>query len=91
LGSNIRILHVVTGESGLKSGADYIVQDHFGEIARAYRADTDTAILLRPDGHLAWRSQRPDVTGVTFWLDHILGIKFGSQSFIRVGKATAHD
>jgi 4,5-epoxidase len=91
LGSNIRILHVVTGESGLKSGADYIVQDHFGEIARAYRADTDTAILLRPDGHLAWRSQRPDVAGVTFWLDHILGIKFGSQSFIRVGKATAHD
>ena len=47
-----------------------------GWLAR-YRIDSDGAVLIRPDGHIAWRSRSavadPEAT-VANVLDHVLGL-----------------
>jgi len=70
LGNDLHIVHVAT--NGATHSGDTVIEDDAGAIARAYRPASDTAILIRPDGHLAWRSRSADVSGVIAWLDKIL-------------------
>ena len=44
-----------------------VVQDHEGAVARAYSPGRCSAILLRPDGHIAWRSSRLSPDGLVAW------------------------
>jgi 4,5-epoxidase len=53
--------------------ADAVVQDDHGAVARAYRPGRRGLILLRPDGHIAWRSSQLATEGLVSWLDHALG------------------
>ncbi|MBX7434812.1 FAD-dependent monooxygenase [Mycobacterium sp. Y57] len=41
---------------------------HLGEFVEALTYDDDEAMLIRPDGHLAWRGDPTDADGVTRWL-----------------------
>jgi hypothetical protein len=60
--------------------ADAVVKDESGAAAGTYRAARGTAILLRPDGHIAWRSARSAPAGLLSWLDLVLGISlFGGR------------
>ncbi|MFE4369796.1 hypothetical protein ACFRMN_16505 [Streptomyces sp. NPDC056835] len=59
-------------------GPDFDV--HAADFARLYRLDTDAALLIRPDGHVAWRSGSGDggdaeraAAAVTGALSRLLG------------------
>jgi hypothetical protein len=71
-GDDLVVLHVVSGEQDPETGADRRIDDSGGEIARAYRARPGTIILVRPDGHIAWRSPKADRRGLEAWLDGVL-------------------
>ena len=51
--------------------ADTVLRDHCEAIARLYRPGDTEIVLLRPDGHLAWRG-RPEATKVSQWLSMAL-------------------
>jgi len=68
-GDDVRVLSC---RRSLDLGRHDIVDDFQGEIARAYRPGKSTAILLRPDGHVGWRSKRPDATALGAWIDGML-------------------
>jgi 4,5-epoxidase len=72
LGDDLVVLHVVSGKQGPRTGADRLIDDSGGQIARAYRARPGAIILVRPDGHIAWRSPRADRRGLEAWLDGVL-------------------
>jgi 2-polyprenyl-6-methoxyphenol hydroxylase-like FAD-dependent oxidoreductase len=75
LGSGLRVLRVAVGNEARWWDHDDDVEDDRGAIVRAYRPGKATAILLRPDGHLAWRSREPDFLALTSWLDGTLCAK----------------
>jgi 4,5-epoxidase len=70
------VIRVLT--SGSKSGladaleTELVVQDDDGAMAGAYRFGRHSAILLRPDGHIAWRSSRVAPDGLIAWLHRSL-------------------
>jgi FAD binding domain len=72
LGDDLVVLHVVSGEQGPETGADRVIDDSSGEVARAYRAQPGAIILARPDGHIAWRAPKADRRGLEAWLDRVL-------------------
>jgi hypothetical protein len=51
--------------------ADTVLRDHCGAIARLYRPGDAEIVLLRPDGHLAWRGS-PEATKLSRWLSMAL-------------------
>jgi hypothetical protein len=51
--------------------ADTVLRDHCEAIARLYRPSDTEIVLLRPDGHLAWRG-RPEATKLSQWLSMAL-------------------
>jgi 2-polyprenyl-6-methoxyphenol hydroxylase-like FAD-dependent oxidoreductase len=75
LGSGLRVLRVAVGNEARWWDHDDDVEDDRGAIVRTYRPGKATAILLRPDGHLAWRSREPDFLALTSWLDGTLCAK----------------
>jgi 4,5-epoxidase len=72
LGSDLVVLSVVSGSAGDGIDADRLINDARREVARAYRARPGAAILVRPDGHIAWRSAPADRRGLEAWLDGAL-------------------
>jgi 4,5-epoxidase len=52
--------------------ADAGVQDDRGTLARAYRPGRHAVVLLRPDGHVAWRSSKLLPAGLISWLGRAL-------------------
>jgi 4,5-epoxidase len=60
-------------------GTETVVQDRDGAVTGAYRPAGHVAILLRPDGHVAWRSSRFAVGGLVAWLHRTLDAKNGDQ------------
>lgn len=52
--------------------ADVVVQDEQAGLADAYRPGRRSAILVRPDGHIAWRSAQLAPEGLRSWLLHTL-------------------
>jgi hypothetical protein len=54
------------GDSNL-CGSVRVVEDHADGLAEAYRPGQRAAILLRPDGHIAWRSSRMSPDGPIAW------------------------
>jgi hypothetical protein len=54
-----------------------LIEDYSGAIAQSFRPDKGTAILVRPDGYIAWRSSDSDIVGLTSWLDNTLRITRG--------------
>lgn len=75
LGDDLRVLRFASGSGEAACERDVIIEDQNGAVARAYRQGNDTAVLLRPDGCIAWRSHARDVAGLTSWLDDTLRIK----------------
>jgi 4,5-epoxidase len=51
---------------------EIVVHDSEGEAARAYRSGRHAAVLLRPDGHIAWRAAQPAPEGLVAWLRRAL-------------------
>ena len=49
-------------------------RERLGDVV-ALRGDGD-ALLVRPDGHLAWRGT--EAAGLRAWLDHALGTRAGA-------------
>ena len=47
---------------------DVVAQDGSGAVADAYRPGWHAAILLRPGGHIAWRSSCSTPDGLIAWL-----------------------
>lgn len=47
-------------------------QKHLGEFVDTLTHDGTEAMLIRPDGHLAWRGEPADAAGVTRWLTDAL-------------------
>jgi 4,5-epoxidase len=66
--------------SDARTEPNTILEDHLGELSRAYHASRSTTILLRPDGHVAWRSSRPEVRGLVIWLRAAFNGKDGSPT-----------
>jgi 4,5-epoxidase len=75
LGDDLVVLRVISSGQGDEAGADRAVEDAAEKVARAYRARAGSAILIRPDGHVAWRSPAADRRGLESWLDGVLGLK----------------
>jgi 4,5-epoxidase len=75
LGDDLVVLHVASGKQGPETAANRLVDDPSGKVARAYGARPGTVILVRPDGHIAWRSPTPDRRGLEAWLDHVLIVR----------------
>jgi 4,5-epoxidase len=59
-------------------GAEDVVQDDNRAIASIYRPGRHAAILLRPDGHIAWRSSRISPDELVAWLRRSLNTKDAS-------------
>jgi len=68
-------LRGISSGHGDEAVADRVVEDAAEKVARAYRARAGSAILIRPDGHVAWRSPIADRPGLESWLDGVLGLK----------------
>jgi 4,5-epoxidase len=67
----LRIIRVTGGsENGFADplGTELVVRDDDGAMASAYLSGPHTAILLRPDGHIAWRSSRFAPDRLAAWL-----------------------
>jgi hypothetical protein len=75
LGDDLVVVRVISRGRGDEAGADRVVEDAAEKVARAYRARAGSAILVRPDGHVAWRSPTADRRGIESWLDGVLGLK----------------
>jgi 4,5-epoxidase len=91
LGNSIRVIRVTTKSYHPAAGYDQIVHDDRRELARAYRAGKNTAILLRPDGHIAWRSDVRDSTGMTLWFDRAFGLHVPGQSTHGLKEGGSHE
>jgi hypothetical protein len=79
IGSDLRVIRILPARRRRPDGADRVaadavVKDESGAAAGTYRAARGTAILLRPDGHIAWRSARSAPAGLLSRLDPVLGI-----------------
>jgi 4,5-epoxidase len=59
-------------DSANSFGTEGVVRDDDLAIASAYRPGRRAAILLRPDGHIAWRSSRLAPDGLVAWLHRSL-------------------
>jgi 4,5-epoxidase len=69
---DLRIIRVLpaAGDGTLADpfGMEAVVHDSDGALAQAYRPGRSAAILLRPDGHIAWRSSQLAPEGLVAWL-----------------------
>jgi 4,5-epoxidase len=70
----LRVIRVMPfgSEGGDPLDEESAVQDD-GAIASSYRLGRHAAILLRPDGYIAWRSSRFATDGLVRWLRRSLG------------------
>jgi 4,5-epoxidase len=64
----IRVLPCGGEAGGDPLGTECVIQDDNGAMASAYRSGRQTTILLRPDGHIAWRSSRCAPDRLVAWL-----------------------
>jgi 4,5-epoxidase len=85
----LRVLRILScgGESSLADplGTDGVVRDDNRAIASTYRAGRRAAILLRPDGHIAWRSTRLAPAGLVEWLRRALNANNAHRSARSIG------
>jgi 4,5-epoxidase len=72
LGDDLVVLRVVPAGADEDIDAERLVDDAGGHVSRAYRARPGSAILVRPDGHVAWRSASADRRGLEAWLNGVL-------------------
>ena len=91
LGTSIRVIRVTTKSHHSAAGYDQIVHDYRRELTRAYRAGRNTAILLRPDGHLASRSDDRDATTIMQWFDRVPGLHLPGQSTHRCKEVRSYE
>lgn len=74
LDGEVRVIRIPSAGQEPRGGGDdnevvdIIVRDDRGAIADAYRPGRRAAILLRPDGHIAWRSSQLAPAGLVSWL-----------------------
>jgi 4,5-epoxidase len=73
LGEDIKAYHARRTAPEIGSGDVQLLDDEAGSVARAYKSGKTTAILLRPDGHIAWRASSPHAGSLSVWLDTALG------------------
>lgn len=53
-------------------GCSEVARRHLGDFVAPLTFDGDEAMLIRPDGHLAWRGDAGDAGGVNVWLTRAL-------------------
>jgi hypothetical protein len=72
----LRVVQVLSegSEGGLAYAlaTEFVVQDDDSAMAGAYRFGRHSVVLLRPDGHIAWRSSRVAPDGLVAWLHRSL-------------------
>ncbi len=72
LGKEVRVIRILPSGAAMTerdaAEVDTVLQDDRGSIAAVYRPGRAETILLRPDGHLAWRAARPNAAGLGNWL-----------------------
>ncbi|HEV2100489.1 MAG TPA: hypothetical protein VGR45_16410 [Stellaceae bacterium] len=75
--NGVRVILVLPAESDGNPAepfeADAVAHDNDGAVARAYRPGRRSAILLRPDGHIALRASRRASERLAAWLYRALG------------------
>jgi 4,5-epoxidase len=54
------------------AGCADVARRHLGDFVEPLTFDGDEAMLIRPDGHLAWRGDAGDADGVNLWLTRAL-------------------
>jgi 4,5-epoxidase len=76
LGKDVRVLRILRQDQEIEpddaQGADAVLKDHSGTIVELYQPGGTEILLLRPDGHLAWRASRPRATKLSEWLSMAL-------------------
>jgi 4,5-epoxidase len=81
LGKDVRVVRIMRrDETVTPTGSpseEIALEDHRGEIAALYRPGDAEVVLLRPDGHVAWRAARPDAAKLREWLSAALGAPKG--------------
>jgi 4,5-epoxidase len=76
LGEDVRVIRILPPGTATAARdaarVDTVLQDDRRSIAASYRPGTAETILLRPDGHLAWRASRPNAAELGKWLRRAL-------------------
>jgi 4,5-epoxidase len=77
LGTDLKVVLMLLtrslpSQNNVAKWPDAVLEDRAGEIARAWRPANSSAILLRPDGHIGWRSENPDDNALRKWLRLVL-------------------
>jgi 4,5-epoxidase len=79
LGEDVRVVRILPrGEIMTPDGSqceDIVLEDHRGEITALYRPRDAEVVLVRPDGHVAWRAARPGAVKLAEWLSTALGAR----------------
>jgi len=74
LDGDVAIIRVVRRDevAGPRGDGARMLTDYSGEIAKLYRPGRTEAILVRPDGHVGWRSARARAADLRGWLARAL-------------------
>ncbi|MBV9180223.1 MAG: FAD-dependent monooxygenase [Acidobacteria bacterium] len=73
LSPDLRVLRALSlNETAPSSSEEILVLDTRGALKRIYKSVPGTAILIRPDGYVGWRSKTCDVKSMLKWLDSSL-------------------
>jgi 4,5-epoxidase len=84
LGKDVRVIRILPSGTAMAARdaarVDTVVQDNRSSIAAAYRPEAAETILLRPDGHLAWRASRPNAAKLGKWLREALDQHYREDS-----------
>jgi 4,5-epoxidase len=79
LGQDLRVFRVVAIGDPAGPADEPALVDERGAITRAFGARRGSIFLIRPDGHLAWRSRGDDPQGLRDWLNRVLGLRDSSD------------
>ena len=84
LGKDVRIVRILRRRQVMAMDdmrcTDTVLTDHSGAIVQLYQPGDAEAVLLRPDGHLAWRAAHPDAIKLGEWLSMALDKRKGDIS-----------
>jgi len=77
LAGDLRVIRILSAGHEPRSGenaqwANAVVEDDRDALTRAYRPRRQSVILLRPDGHIAWRFAKLAPAGIISWLSRVL-------------------
>jgi len=90
LGEDLRIIYATASADVTVCGKQCLLCDHAGALVRAYRPGSDSVLLVRPDGHVAWRSTLTELAGLRYWLAEVLRLRRFEPASIRKSIDATH-